>query len=151
VIMNPAAGSAASSGPLHDRLAAIPDLTVRQTCAMGQARAVAREAIREGYELVVAAGGDGTVNEVVQGLSADLDRATLGVLPLGTGNDLARSLGMPFNPIEALEILTNNARERERERKIDLIRVDTVHDPVYCVNIAAGGFSGQWTRRSRTR
>ncbi len=63
-------------------------------------------ATEAGDRLVIAAGGDGTINEVINGISKD---ATLGILPLGTANVLAREIGLPLNPKKACErILAGN-------------------------------------------
>src|SRR5690554_2825246 len=56
------------------------------------------------YEIIVAVGGDGTVNEVSRGL-INKGRGVLGIIPGGTGNDMAKSLGIPRDPSEALELL----------------------------------------------
>lgn len=107
------------------------------------ARALAASAVDSGIELVVAAGGDGTIHAVVEGLASRAFGATLGVLPLGTGNDLARSLGVERAPREAAELLVHGVA-----RPIDVMRVEVatpggapkVH---HGINVAAGGFSGQ--------
>src|SRR5688572_30916220 len=120
IIMNPAAGSAGQAAALRERVATFPEITLTETDSAGHAQELARDAVTSGCDLVVAAGGDGTINEVVQGLSVDLSKARLGILPLGTGNDLARSLAIPGNPVEALDWIVGGGRER----RIDLIHVD---------------------------
>ena len=80
----------------------------------GQARELAAGAVREGAELVVACGGDGTINEVVNGLRGG--GACLGIIPAGRGNDLARSLGIPRRPEQACAVL-----RRGRVRRIDTV------------------------------
>lgn len=75
----------------------------------GHAAELAREAANEGCDLVIAIGGDGTVHEVVNGLMQvpSENRPTLGVIPIGTGNDFSFSIGTPTNPTAALRrILT---------------------------------------------
>jgi YegS/Rv2252/BmrU family lipid kinase len=79
-----------------------------ETQAPEHAIELAREAAVNGCEMVVAAGGDGTVNEVVNGLvraSHQGHQATLGVIPTGTGNDFAWLAGIPLNPLAACQRL----------------------------------------------
>lgn len=82
---------------------------------------LARQAAEEGYSMVIAAGGDGTVHEVINGLMqvpSDI-RPHLGIVPLGSGNDFAHSIGVQNNPAEALKrIFTGQLR------KIDLGKFD---------------------------
>lgn len=92
--------------------------TLKLTAAMGDARRLAAEAVNEGFEAVVAAGGDGTVNEVLNGIGDAPDgfeRARLGVLPLGTVNVFARELLLPSRVEHAWDVLC-----RGRETRIDL-------------------------------
>jgi diacylglycerol kinase (ATP) len=91
---------------------------LKATTAPGDARRLAAGAVQEGFDVVVAAGGDGTVNEVLNGLGDAPDgfaRACLGVLPLGTVNVFARELGLPLRPERAWEVLQHG-----RETRIDL-------------------------------
>ena len=91
---------------------------LKATAAPGDARRLAAEAVGEGFDLIVAAGGDGTVNEVLNGFGDAPDgfaRARLGVLPLGTVNVFARELGLPPRLERAWDVL-----QRGREARIDL-------------------------------
>lgn len=65
----------------------------------------AREAAEKHYQAVIAMGGDGTLNEVVTGLAEATHRPDFGIIPLGTVNDLARALGVPSDPKQAIEAL----------------------------------------------
>jgi YegS/Rv2252/BmrU family lipid kinase len=71
---------------------------VRRTTAQGEARNLAAQAVRDGFSTVIAAGGDGTANEVVNGMGdvpGGFAASRLGILPLGTINVFARELGLP--------------------------------------------------------
>ena len=65
----------------------------------------AREAAQKHYQAVIAMGGDGTLNEAVTGLAEATYRPDFGIIPLGTVNDLARALGVPSDPKQAIEAL----------------------------------------------
>jgi len=103
VVINPAAGqgrAAAAADALHAAFAREGfACEILPAGAPGEVRRLAEEAAREGVGLFVAAGGDGTVNEAANGLAGS-DTA-LGVLPFGTGNVLARHLGLPIGDTRA--------------------------------------------------
>jgi YegS/Rv2252/BmrU family lipid kinase len=86
------------------------DFAIVHTAAPGDATRVAQEAATEGYHAVVAVGGDGTVNETASGL-VGTDTA-LGILPRGSGNGLARSLNIPLQAAQALEVICSGKEHR---------------------------------------
>ena len=81
------------------------DYCVKETQYPGHATALGREAIDEGFDVIVAVGGDGTLRETA--ISVIHTDRILGLLPCGTGNDYARPLDIPTDPERAIEILLN--------------------------------------------
>ena len=99
---------------------------LKATTAPGDARRFAQAAVATGYEVVVAAGGDGTVNEVLNGIGDEengFQRTRLGVLPLGTVNVFARELKIPMRLEHAWKVL-----KRGKETRIDLGRADFLEE-----------------------
>ncbi|MBO1264055.1 diacylglycerol kinase family lipid kinase [Proteiniclasticum sp. SCR006] len=82
------------------------EVEIRKTEGAGDAKRFADEGTRDGANLIVAVGGDGTVNEAVNGIASHEKRPKFAIIPLGTVNDLARVLGIPLDPEEAIEILS---------------------------------------------
>jgi YegS/Rv2252/BmrU family lipid kinase len=122
VIFNPAARGERARRFRRQLDAIGAQCALKATTAPGEARRLAAGAIADGFDLIVAAGGDGTVNEVLNGIGDAPDgfaRARLGVLPLGTVNVFARELKIPLRLERAWEVL-----RRGRELKIDLPRVE---------------------------
>ncbi|MEK6191603.1 MAG: diacylglycerol kinase family protein [Chloroflexota bacterium] len=105
LIVNPIAGDGAG-GRLLPRLEeqlGRRDAQMFVSTRRGHAEELAAEAVRDGADRVVAVGGDGTMQEVVNGIIA-AGGGTLGVVPVGRGNDLARSLSIPLDPLAALDV-----------------------------------------------
>jgi diacylglycerol kinase (ATP) len=122
VIVNPAAagGRLGRQWPtLASRLAGAGlDLEIHQTRAPGHATELAAELAASGGRRILVAGGDGTVCEAAEGLAGAAVPTELAVLPLGTGNDAARTLGIPLGLEDSARIAVSGAT-----RTIDLIRV----------------------------
>lgn len=86
------------------------DFVIVHTTGPGEATRLAQEAATQGYHAVVAIGGDGTVNETASGLVGT--GTALGIIPRGSGNGLARSLDIPLQPAEALEVICSGKVHR---------------------------------------
>lgn len=79
------------------------EYVIRETASPKDAMRLASAAVRERFDMVVAVGGDGTINEIVQGMGTN--PLILGIIPIGSGNGLARHLGIPLEPEKAIRIL----------------------------------------------
>lgn len=108
LIINPISGTAKKDG-LDDKAekamrAAGYNVDVRFTTCRGEATRFAAEAAAKGYDSVIAAGGDGTINETAQALCGTAVK--FGIIPAGSGNGLARHIGIPVNVDAALDVIS---------------------------------------------
>ena len=119
-------------------------LDVRVTWEQGDASRHVAEAIDDGVQCVIAAGGDGTLGEVAGALAERDEDAgalpTLGAMPLGTANDFATAATIPTDPREALQLIAEAPAHA-----IDLLRVDADGERHWCINLASGGFGTEVT------
>jgi diacylglycerol kinase (ATP) len=141
LILNPAAGAdqaVVHAQTLNERLRdRFGPIEVVLTAAAGDAEAAARRALQDGCDVLFVGGGDGTLNEALNGVAGVRDglaTVTFGVIPLGTGNDFAQALGLPLTIDGAIDRLLDNRR----------IRVDVgwVNGRAF-VNVSGGGFIAQ--------
>ncbi len=103
---------------------------IKETQKGGDACQFAKEAAQEGFDSVFVMGGDGTVNEGISGLAKENHRPNFGFFPLGTVNDLARALGIPLDPAQAIKQFDPN-----RKRPLDIGQVNDS----YFMNVVAIG------------
>ncbi|WP_368562518.1 lipid kinase YegS [Pseudoxanthomonas sp. UTMC 1351] len=119
-------------------------LDVRVTWEGGDSERYVAEAIADAVDVIVAAGGDGTLSEVASALAHRDQPAeslpALGLVPLGTANDFAAAAGIPEEPLPALQLI--NATPA---LPVDLLRVDADDSSYWCVNLASGGFGTEVT------
>lgn len=115
----------------------LPDLEYVRATNAAEVRTLAAEAARAGYDRVLAAGGDGTAHAAANGLCGT--ETALGVIPLGHGNDLCRSLGIPLDPVAAADFLL-----RATAAPMDVVRVG---EHIYA-GVAGLGFDATTNRRA---
>jgi YegS/Rv2252/BmrU family lipid kinase len=113
------------------------DYTIRSTQYAGHASLIAQQAVEEGYDICVAVGGDGSINEVAQSLAGT--KTALGVIPYGSGNGFATHLKIPARDVEgALHVLNTG-----KKVKIDLVKSNLR----YFVSNAGFGIDSSVARR----
>ena len=136
IIINPAARSDRARA-MHEKIGSLQHARIEPTSAPGDARRIAARAASEGCRIVVAAGGDGTINEVVNGIAGS--RTALGILPVGTMNVFATELGLPAGIEDAWEVI-----QAGHLRTIDLAQANEQ----YFVQLAGVGFDAQVVERT---
>lgn len=107
------------------------ETSAHATTSEGDAENAARIAVERKYDLVVVAGGDGTINEVVNGIAEASYRPRLGIIPAGTTNDFARALAIPRDVKKAVSIILN-------DDNVHPLDIGKINDQ-YFINIAGGG------------
>ena len=133
VILNPAARGARTQRLRKQVEELARGSILCATTQAGEAERLARHAATEGYRRIVAAGGDGTINEIVNGIAGH--NVALGLLPLGTMNVFATELGLPVNDLaNCWKII-----ERNRTHRVDLPRANRKH----FVQLAGVGLDAQ--------
>ncbi|OMP68029.1 diacylglycerol kinase [Domibacillus epiphyticus] len=134
IIYNPTSGRELFRKHLPEALEKLEragyETSAHATTGEGDATIAARTAVERGFDVVIAAGGDGTLNEVVNGLAGHEHRPKFGVIPMGTTNDFARALHIPRDIQGAVDVITEG----------DTIPVDVGRmNERYFINIAGGG------------
>jgi YegS/Rv2252/BmrU family lipid kinase len=113
IVVNPISGSGPRDAALREFVSALEgggcEVRVRPTRAPGDGASIAREEAAAGTEVVVAAGGDGTVNDVATGLAAAGGASALAILPRGTSNLVARDLALPFRARDNARLVIEGA------------------------------------------
>ena len=141
VIVNPQAGGSSERASLAEALEPLHPVRLVETAGPGHATTLAGDAVAEGVERIVVVGGDGTLHEVVNGLRLPAS-CRVGIVPGGTGNDLARSLGIPLDIEGAIEVV-----DKGDAYPTDLMLVEVDGSAEIATNAACGGFGGEVNAR----
>lgn len=145
VIINPSSGKEKAAKILPDVEKVLKDIyedvVTRKTEGEGDALRFAKDACKEKFDAVISMGGDGTVNETVNGLAEQEHRPKFGIIPLGTVNDFARALHIPLDPVEAIETLKSRVVKEADIGKINdryfmnVLAVGAIAEATYNVSV----------------
>jgi len=150
LFLNPTAGR----GRAGQRLARIQqlfqdseiDLNVIESCAVGDLESKVTSHVNAGARKIVVAGGDGSIHEAVNGLLRADQRAALGVIPTGTGNDFAKACGITLDWEQASRTLAERIKANQAPRSIDVGRMNDR----FFANGVGIGFEAKVTRVARS-
>ncbi|ANB55677.1 diacylglycerol kinase [Anoxybacillus sp. B7M1] len=138
IIYNPTSGRELFRKHLPDVLIRLEEAGYETSChattGAGDATEAAKQAVERRFDLVIAAGGDGTIHEVVNGIANQDYRPQLGIIPVGTTNDFARAIGVPRSIEGACDVIINGEAV-----SIDIGSVIIEEKTRYFINIAGGG------------
>ncbi|MBI1348234.1 hypothetical protein GC163_18320 [bacterium] len=142
-IWNPSAGGTAQAETIYAELSQRNDCRVIATGSREETLVTTATTVQAGVRRLIAAGGDGTVSAVLQGVadSGLMSEVTCGILPLGTGNDLARTLKMPLDPQQALEVLL---QAQDVTAACDLMELKAGGVSRVMANMCTAGNTGQY-------
>lgn len=134
LIYNPTSGREEMKKKLSEILQRLEqggiETSTHATIGEGDATLAASDAVDRGFDIIIAAGGDGTLYEVINGMAGKENRPKLGIIPLGTTNDFARALGIPKYWEFACDLIV-----AQHTRAIDVGKANQR----YFINIAGGG------------
>jgi len=111
------------------------DFKVSYTSHQGEATELAQKAADKGIDLIISVGGDGTVNEIVNGIMRSKNNPSLGIIPLGWANDFIKSVNIPYDLTQACKILVQG-----KTKEID---VGIINKKIYFANICGVGFDAE--------
>lgn len=155
VIVNPKSASGSTetrwAKTASDLAAHFGAFRVEFTRKQGDGITLAREAAENGTKLIIACGGDGTINEVANGILESGSEAELGVLPSGTGGDFRRTLEIPVNASEAARNLRDGVTKRIDVGRVTFVSHENEETSRYFLNVSSFGLSASIIERVKTK